>query len=43
MQGTLRVWGFEIYHASLWVVPGFDASTYTQHPFALALGSLREP
>ena len=40
-QDTMRVWGFEVYHASLWVVPGFDAAAYAQHPFALELRYLR--
>lgn len=41
-QGTLRVWGFEVYHASLWVAPSFDATVYPQHPFALDLRYLRD-
>ena len=40
-QATMRVWGFEVYHASLWVAPGFDAANYAQHPFALELSYLR--
>lgn len=40
-QDTMRVWGFEVYHASLWVVPGFDGAAYAQHPFALELRYLR--
>lgn len=41
-QATLRVWGFEVYHARLWVAPGFDATGYAQHPFALELSYLRD-
>jgi len=41
-QATMRVWGFDVYQASLWVAPGFDAANYTQHPFALELSYLRD-
>ena len=43
LQGNarLRVWGFEVYDASLWAGPGFDAQRYAQHRFALELSYLR--
>ena len=43
LQGNarLRVWGFEVYDASLWAGPGFDAQRYEQHRFALELSYLR--
>lgn len=37
----LRVWGFEVYDARLWTVPGFRQSQFVQHPFALELQYLR--
>jgi len=37
----LRVWGFEVYDAQLWVGPGFRASQYADHPLALSLAYLR--
>lgn len=37
----LRVWGFEVYDAQLWVTPGFRASQFAQHPLALSLRYLR--
>ena len=43
LAGTsrLRVWGFEVYDAQLWVGPSFRASHYEAHPLALSLGYLR--
>lgn len=43
LAGTarLRVWGFEVYDAQLWVGSGFRASHYDKHPLALSLGYLR--
>lgn len=41
-QARLRVWGFEVYDAALWVTPGFQAPQYTDHGFALTLQYLRE-
>jgi hypothetical protein len=43
LQGNarLRVWGFEVYDASLWAGPGFDAQRYAQHRFGLELRYLR--
>ena len=40
-EATLRVWGFNVYTARLWVAPGFQASDYAQHAFALELTYLR--
>ncbi len=36
-QAKLSLWGFEVYQASLWVAPGFIASAYAEHGFALEL------
>ncbi len=36
-QATLRFLGFEIYRASLWVLPGFADASYAQNRFALEL------
>lgn len=38
----LRVWGFEVYDARLWTLPGFGASKFEQQPFALELKYLRQ-
>jgi len=38
----LRVWGFEVYDAQLWVAPGFQAERYADTPFALELRYLRD-
>ncbi|GAB3184421.1 chalcone isomerase family protein [Hydrogenophaga aquatica] len=40
-QGLLRVWGFEVYRARLWIGPGFDASDHGAAPLALELEYLR--
>lgn len=40
-SARLRVWGFEVYDAQLWVVPGFRASQFAQFPLALSLRYLR--
>jgi hypothetical protein len=40
-QGRLRVWGFEVYDASLWANPGFDGQRYAEQRFALELQYLR--
>lgn len=37
----LTYWGFSIYDASLWVVPGFRAQAFERHAFALQLHYLR--
>lgn len=38
----LRVWGFDVYDARLWTLPGFAAERYEAEPFALELGYLRD-
>ena len=35
-------WGFDVYDAKLWVAPGFKASEYERHAFALELTYLRD-
>jgi hypothetical protein len=40
-QGRLRVWGFEVYDASLWASPGFNGQRFAEHRFALELHYLR--
>lgn len=35
-------WGFDVYEAQLWVAPGFKASEYERHAFALELNYLRD-
>src|SRR6218665_2691275 len=30
-SGRLRVWGFEVYDASLWVAPGFRQGSFAEH------------
>ena len=35
-------WGFDVYAANLWVEPGFKASEYERHAFALELTYLRD-
>ena len=40
-QGRLRVWGLDVYDASLWVAPGFRQSDFHAHGFALRLHYLR--
>ncbi len=37
----LRFFGFDVYDATLWITPGFQASRYEQHPLALTLSYLR--
>ena len=39
--GRMRYFTFNVYDASLWVVPGFTASRYAQSTFALQLNYLR--
>ena len=41
-QMRFRVWGFEVYDASLWTLPGFSAGGVDAHPLALELRYLRE-
>ena len=44
LAGTarLKVWGFQVYDASLWVAPRFRRDDYTAHAFALELRYLRD-
>ncbi len=37
----LRVWGFEVYDASLYASPGFDAERFAEQRFGLELSYLR--
>lgn len=37
----LKVWGFEVYDAKLRADPGFNATAFDRHRFALELGYLR--
>jgi Chalcone isomerase-like len=41
-RAKLNVWGFDIYHANLWVAPGFKSGDYAKHPFAIELAYLRD-
>ena len=38
----LRVWGFQVYDARLWVTPGFKPAQFASQPFALELSYLRD-
>jgi hypothetical protein len=38
----LRVWGFDVYDARLWTLPGFGTVAFEQQPFALELKYLRK-
>jgi hypothetical protein len=40
-SGQLRFFGLAVYRAQLWVDPGFSASTYDEHAFALTLNYQR--
>lgn len=40
-QGRMRYFGFNVYDASLWVVPAFRASRFAQHGLILQLAYLR--
>ena len=40
-SSLFRYWGFDVYQASLWVTPAFQAPAYWQTPFALELSYLR--
>ena len=40
-QGTRRFLGFDIYHARLWVSPGFQPDDYAAQPLALELAYQR--
>lgn len=41
-QQRFRVWGFEVYDARLWTLPGFSAAGHAQQALALELAYLRE-
>lgn len=41
-HARLRVWGFEVYDARLWVSPGFRHGDFANHAFALELSYLRD-
>ncbi len=41
-KGLLKVWGFEVYDASLWAAPGFDAQRFPQQRLGLELHYLRK-
>jgi Chalcone isomerase-like len=41
-EGKLRVLGFEVYDARLWVAPDFHAERFAQHDFALEIAYLRD-
>ena len=38
----LTVWGFQVYDASLWAVPGFKPDSFSRYAFALELAYLRD-
>ena len=40
-SARLRVFGFNVYDATLWVEPGFSAATFEQHALVLELTYLR--
>jgi hypothetical protein len=40
-KGRLTFWGFQVYDARLWAVPGFKADNFAGQPFALELAYLR--
>ena len=41
-SARLRVFGFSVYDATLWVEPGFSATRFERHPLALTLTYLRD-
>ena len=41
-KGRLTVWGFQVYDARLWAVPGFKADNLASQSFALELAYLRD-
>jgi hypothetical protein len=41
-QTRLSVWGFKVYDARLWGLPGFSARGYASQPLALELAYLRD-
>ena len=40
-KARLTVWGFDVYDARLWALPGFGAARYATEPLALELTYLR--
>lgn len=40
-KGRLTVWGFQVYDARLWALPGFKPANLPSQPFALELAYLR--
>lgn len=41
-KGRLTVWGFQVYDARLWALPGFKPDNLPAQPFALELAYLRD-
>ena len=41
-KGRLTVWGFQVYDARLWALPGFKTEGLPAQPFALELAYLRD-
>jgi hypothetical protein len=41
-RAKLKVLGFQIYDAALWVAPGFKSKAFPEHAFALELAYLRK-
>lgn len=41
-KGRLTVWGFQVYDARLWALPGFKPEGLSVQPFALELAYLRD-
>jgi Chalcone isomerase-like len=41
-RARLKVWGFQVYDASLWVSSTFQPTAFQNHPFALDLEYLRD-
>jgi hypothetical protein len=41
-QKRFRFWGFDVYDARLWTLPGFVAASYETYPLALELQYLRD-
>ncbi len=41
-RAKLKVLGFQIYDAALWVTPGFKSKAFAEHAFALELTYLRK-
>ena len=41
-SARLRVFGFSVYDATLWIEPGFSPTSFERHPLALTLTYLRD-